>query len=49
MYICDHCKKRCNYTINVFITLEICSDCYEKWKTGELYRERKAKKDKKND
>lgn len=44
MYICDACKKDCNRTINVFITSELCPDCYEKWKTGELYREKMARK-----
>ena len=36
MYFCDYCKERCNRTINVFITLNLCPKCYEKWQHGEL-------------
>ncbi len=36
MYICDYCKKECNRTTNVFITLSLCPTCYDKWKSGEL-------------
>jgi hypothetical protein len=46
MYICDCCKKECNRTINVFITLELCPDCYDKWKSGELGKEKEEEKDK---
>ena len=41
MYICDCCKKECNSTINVFITLDLCPKCYEKWQRGELGKEEK--------
>ena len=43
MYICDCCKKRCNRTINVFITLNLCPTCYDKWKSGELKKEEEKK------
>lgn len=46
MFTCNYCKKKCNYTINVFITLELCPSCYEKWKSGELGREKKEKEEK---
>lgn len=36
MYFCDHCGQRCNNLINVFIVLELCPKCYEKWQKGEL-------------
>ena len=39
MYICDCCKKKCNRTTNVFITLSLCPTCYDKWKSGELKKE----------
>lgn len=45
MYFCDHCKQLCNRTINVFITLNLCPKCYEKWQYGELGNNKEEKKD----
>ena len=50
MYICDYCKEDCNRLINVFITLELCPKCYEKWQHGELGKDmEEEKKDVKDD
>lgn len=45
MYICDCCCKKCNRTINVFITLNLCPTCYEKWQKGELGKDKEEEKD----
>ena len=48
MYYCDYCKKQCNRLINVFITLELCPKCYEKWQRGELGKD-EGKEEEKNE
>lgn len=45
MYICDCCGKDCNYVTNVFITLNLCPTCYEKWQKGELGKKKEEVED----
>lgn len=40
MYICDYCGEHCNSITNVFITLNLCPDCYKKWQHGKLGKDK---------
>ena len=44
MYICDYCGKDCNRTTNVFITVNLCPKCYDKWQRGELGKDEEEEK-----
>ena len=45
MYICDYCGKDCNRLTNVFITLNLCPSCLNKWYKGELGNEKEKEKE----
>lgn len=49
MYICDGCGKDCNRTTNVFVVLNLCDSCLQKWRSGELYKEEEEKNEVEND
>lgn len=44
MYFCDCCGKECNRLINIFITVEMCPKCYDKWQRGKLGKDEEEEK-----